>query len=62
MADKKQAGKGNVKTKSHKISNIYDVKGESATRKNKLCPKCGVFMAKHQNRNHCGKCGYTEMY
>lgn len=26
------------------------------------CPKCGngTFMAKHKNRNSCGKCGYTE--
>ncbi|MEM4260204.1 MAG: 30S ribosomal protein S27ae [Candidatus Woesearchaeota archaeon] len=66
MADKKQTGKSTEKSKnnnsSNKISNIYEFKGESVIRKNKLCPKCGVFMAKHHNRNHCGKCGYTEIH
>jgi len=41
----------------------YEVKGDSLTRKNKSCPKCGagVFMASHKNRDTCGQCGYTEM-
>ena len=29
-------------------------------RKNKLCPKCKVFMAKHKERWTCGTCHYTE--
>jgi small subunit ribosomal protein S27Ae len=25
------------------------------------CPRCGdVFLAEHEDRRHCGKCGYTE--
>jgi len=26
----------------------------------KICPKCGRFMAEHEDRYHCGYCGYTE--
>lgn len=31
-------------------------------RKKRHCPKCGpgVFLAVHENRTACGKCGYTE--
>ncbi|MBT5021666.1 30S ribosomal protein S27ae [Candidatus Woesearchaeota archaeon] len=40
----------------------YEVSGDTLTRKNSVCPKCGggVFMAKHKDRNFCGKCQYTE--
>jgi len=25
------------------------------------CPRCGdTFLAQHDDRQHCGKCGYTE--
>ena len=29
----------------------------------KSCPRCGpgVFLSKHKNRVHCGKCGYAEV-
>lgn len=39
----------------------YDL-GETAKKKNKVCPKCGsgTLMANHKNRDTCGKCGYTE--
>lgn len=42
--------------------NSYEVSGEELKRKNKSCPKCGagVFLAKHKNRETCGRCGYTE--
>ena len=28
---------------------------------NSFCPRCGpgVFLAEHENRSSCGKCGYT---
>ncbi|HIE23337.1 MAG TPA: 30S ribosomal protein S27ae [Candidatus Korarchaeota archaeon] len=29
-------------------------------RKARKCPRCGSFMARHENRYSCGKCGYTE--
>lgn len=41
---------------------LYEKDGEGLKKKNKECPKCGagIFMAKHKNRETCGKCGYTE--
>jgi len=44
--------------------NKYSV-GEDGTleRKAEFCPNCGpgVFLAVHQNRKSCGRCGHTEM-
>lgn len=42
---------------------LYKASGNKAERSNRFCPKCGVgvFMAKHANRETCGKCGYTEI-
>jgi small subunit ribosomal protein S27Ae len=39
------------------------VKGEALTRTHKFCPKCGpgTFLAEHENRRSCGKCGYAEV-
>jgi len=41
---------------------LFKVQGDSITRERKHCPKCGpgVFLARHKNRDSCGKCGYTE--
>lgn len=41
---------------------LYEVKGNTVTRKKKACPKCGpgVFLAEHKDRTSCGRCGYTE--
>ncbi len=58
--------KRNVKEKkkspSSKKWEKYDTSGEKVDRKNKNCPKCGdgVFMARHHDRDTCGKCSYTE--
>ncbi|MBN2015006.1 MAG: 30S ribosomal protein S27ae [Candidatus Altiarchaeota archaeon] len=40
----------------------YEVKDDKVVRKNRSCPKCGegTFLADHENRLSCGKCGYTE--
>jgi small subunit ribosomal protein S27Ae len=40
----------------------YEISGDKLERKRKTCPKCGpgVFMAEHEDRTSCGKCGYTE--
>lgn len=45
------------------MSKYYKVDGEKLERVFKSCPKCGpgFFMAKHDNRESCGRCGYTEM-
>lgn len=56
MAQEKKKGK-----KSMKIWKVYQVAGGKAERKNKFCSKCGTgtFLAKHKDRETCGKCGYT---
>jgi ubiquitin-small subunit ribosomal protein S27Ae len=56
-----KAAKKEVK-KAKVVKNYYEKSGDSVTRKNKECPKCGsgVFMANHKDRLTCGKCHYTE--
>jgi ubiquitin-small subunit ribosomal protein S27Ae len=41
---------------------LYAIEGETLTRTHKSCPKCGagVFLAEHDNRRSCGRCGYSE--
>ncbi|MEM0231418.1 MAG: 30S ribosomal protein S27ae [Candidatus Woesearchaeota archaeon] len=53
------------KTKSKKqslASSHYEISGAAIKPKNKTCPRCGpgYFLAEHNNRLTCGKCGYTE--
>ena len=61
MADEKkqEVKKRKGIVKSH---TLYEIKGDSIVRKNRSCPKCGAgqYMAKHNSRSTCGKCGYTE--
>ncbi len=60
MADKKAAS---TKSPGSERWKLYETKGDSSVmRKNKTCPKCGpgFFLAKHDNRETCGHCGYTE--
>lgn len=44
------------------MSKYYDLDGDSVTKKNKECPKCGTgyFMAEHKDRYHCGKCSFSK--
>jgi len=56
--------KGKTKhTKSvpSKKYNAYKVEDGKLLRVKKICVKCGsgTFMAEHNNRFSCGKCGYT---
>jgi len=39
----------------------YKIEGGKLTR-GQFCPRCGagVFLAKRENRLHCGRCAYTE--
>jgi ubiquitin-small subunit ribosomal protein S27Ae len=57
MADKKTAQKREVA-----VYNFYKLEGDKTIRSKRDCPRCGkgVFMAEHDNRNTCGKCGFTE--
>lgn len=42
-------------------TDTYEVKDDELEKKNPTCPKCGegVYLAEHDDRYHCGKCGYT---
>lgn len=61
MAEKPKAAAKEKAPKTNK-SSIYELKGDSVSRKAKFCPKCGpgVFMAPHATRDSCGNCGYSE--
>jgi len=57
--------KGAAKAKTVRVSkkDAYAVNKEGKIeRKKKSCPKCGpgVFLANHEDRLACGRCGYTE--
>jgi len=49
-----------VKHANVKVHTYYEIKDGKLVRKKKQCPRCGSFMADHENRWTCGKCGYTE--
>ena len=50
-----------VASGKQKKGEFYKIEGEKLVR-HRHCPKCGpgVFMAVHEKRSHCGRCGYTE--
>ncbi len=59
---KKKGKKEHKASKTSKKSSYYKIEGNTLTREKRSCPKCGhgVFMAEHENRYHCGKCGFSE--
>jgi ubiquitin-small subunit ribosomal protein S27Ae len=62
MADKK---KGNSKKGEIQVYKFYKTEGENKiVRTKRDCPRCGkgVFMAEHNDRFTCGKCGFTEFH
>jgi ubiquitin-small subunit ribosomal protein S27Ae len=63
MAEAKKSG-GAPKKKRRQSARykLYEKKGNSLSRKNPFCPKCGqgFFLARHKDRLTCGKCGYME--
>ena len=58
----KKGKKPHVNKPTSKKYALYSLNGNSVTRKNKFCPRCGVgvFLAQHKERIYCGKCHYTE--
>ena len=58
MAKKKKKEK-----KAMQVGKLYQVSGDKIERKNRVCTKCGpgYFLAKHKDRETCGKCGYSEI-
>jgi ubiquitin-small subunit ribosomal protein S27Ae len=61
-AKPKPGGKPKAKELKSQKWKRYELTGDKAKKKSKVCPKCGdgVFLAHHANRDSCGKCGYTE--
>jgi len=47
--------------KAMQVWKLYQASGNKAERKNTFCSKCGsgVFLAKHKDRETCGRCGFT---
>jgi small subunit ribosomal protein S27Ae len=47
-------------SKTHEYYSVE--KDGKLERKRRYCSRCGegTFMAEHDNRFHCGKCGFTE--
>jgi small subunit ribosomal protein S27Ae len=58
-AEKKPAAK---KGAPQGLWNKYEKQGDTLTRKNRSCPKCGsgFLLAQHKERLYCGACHYTE--
>ncbi|HLC46506.1 MAG TPA: 30S ribosomal protein S27ae [Candidatus Nanoarchaeia archaeon] len=59
MAEKPKAKKA---SKGRKVFKAYAVEADRPKRLRRSCPKCGqgTFLAKHKDRESCGRCGYTE--
>ncbi len=40
----------------------FKIEGDKLVRTKKICPKCGagIYLAKHKDRESCGKCSYTK--
>ncbi|MEM3085835.1 MAG: 30S ribosomal protein S27ae [Halobacteria archaeon] len=53
---------GDKKERERRITRAYKTEGGKIGRQRDNCPRCGpgVFMAAHEGRKSCGKCGYTE--
>ncbi len=63
MAKPKDKKAGEKKKKAgSKRWELFEVSGDSVTRKRRSCPKCGTgtFMAQHKDRVVCGSCSYME--
>ncbi|NOQ38057.1 30S ribosomal protein S27ae [archaeon] len=56
---KKTLKEGRKKHFNVQAGKLYEIKDGKAVKKNKSCPRCKNTMAKAQNREFCGSCGYT---
>ena len=44
----------------HEKVSIHEKFNEDGTTDHEKCPRCGSFLASHEDRMSCGKCGYTK--
>jgi len=58
----KKNPKPRAKRPSPQVWKFYKIENGKLIRLRKFCPRCGsgVYLAQHQDRLACGKCGYTE--
>ncbi|MHB8361703.1 MAG: 30S ribosomal protein S27ae [Thermoplasmataceae archaeon] len=42
---------------------VYKLENNRIVRQRRSCPRCGpaVYLAEHENRVTCGRCGYMEI-
>ncbi|MHA1820018.1 MAG: 30S ribosomal protein S27ae [Promethearchaeota archaeon] len=63
MPKKKKVKKKEKKKRVHRPnkSKLWEIKDGHIVRTNKTCPRCGpgVYLARHYDRESCGRCGYT---
>ncbi len=53
--------KNRTKRPVSKKYEAFSTEGGKLSRTKKMCPKCGagVYLARHADRESCGKCSYT---
>ncbi len=39
---------------------LYEKYNEDGSYEGEKCPRCGSFLAEHDDRKSCGKCQYTK--
>jgi small subunit ribosomal protein S27Ae len=44
----------------HEKSQIWEKYEDDGSKNHSQCPRCGSFLADHEDRMSCGKCGYTK--
>jgi small subunit ribosomal protein S27Ae len=44
----------------HEKVELYQKYNEDGSKNQERCPRCGSFLADHEDRMSCGKCGYTK--
>lgn len=45
----------------HAPVKVYEKFDEDGTSDHPTCPRCGSFLADHDERKTCGKCGFSEI-
>lgn len=44
----------------HQKVDVWEKYDDDGNTKHEKCPRCGSFLADHEDRKSCGKCGYTK--
>lgn len=49
-----------VAVSKHDKVQLWEKYDEDGNAQGEKCPRCGSFLAEHEDRKSCGKCGYTK--